>query len=400
MITILDKTYCCGCGACDQICPKQCIILQTDKEGFIYPVVNKDACVNCGLCEKVCPELTDSNKRYPLKVVASINSNEQIRKNSSSGGIFSLLAEWIISQGGVVFGAKFNEKWEVVHDYTETIDGLSLFRGSKYVQSIIGDNYRKAELFLKAGRKVLFSGTPCQIMGLKGYLRTDYDNLLKIDFVCHGVPSPKVWQIYLNEAKEKFAHRSVDGKNSVLSPKFMSFITGINFRDKLSGWKKYSFSLSFANASAAGEENAVFHSDKFYENLYMQAFLADLTLRPSCYNCPAKAGKSGSDITIGDFWGIEHIVPEIDDDKGVSLVMIHNLKYENVFSSAQLLDAQYEDAVRYNPSIEKSVGEPIYRGLFFKTLLKRKRFDAAYNTTISKKFLKRVRRIIYRKLGI
>jgi len=199
MIQIKDKSVCCGCSACVQICPKQCISLKEDKEGFLYPTVNHAFCVECGKCEKVCPELHPFEVHEPLKVYAAKHQDDAVRKVSSSGGIFTLLADMVIDEGGVVFGACFDSDWSVVHDFTETHEGLQAFRGSKYLQSRIGNTYRQAEVFLKAGRKVLFTGTPCQIAGLKKYLHKDYENLLAVDFVCHGVPSPLVWKKYLEE---------------------------------------------------------------------------------------------------------------------------------------------------------------------------------------------------------
>ena len=242
MINIEDKKKCCGCSACVQRCPKQCISLQEDEEGFLYPQVDKKICVNCGLCEKVCPVLNPVKARKPQVVFAARAIDEKVRLESSSGGVFTVLAELVIERGGVVFGAKFNEKWEVVHAYTESKEGLSAFRGSKYVQSKIENSYKQAESFLKAGREVLFSGTPCQIAGLKLYLRKEYTNLLTVDFVCHGVPSPMVWKDYL---EEKIRPLGVVGKNMVssLSLKDMPVITGISFRDKRNGWKKYGFAV-------------------------------------------------------------------------------------------------------------------------------------------------------------
>lgn len=193
MIDILDKQKCCGCSACMQRCPKQCIAMQEDSEGFCYPIVDRNACIACGLCEKVCPMLNPYKARKPLEVHAAINRDEQIRRESSSGGIFTLLAEQTIRKGGVVFGARFDGNWEVRHDWCENIEGLGQFRGSKYVQSRIGACYRQAEIFLKSGRSVLFSGTSCQIAGLHRFLGKSYDNLLSVDVICHGVPSPLVW---------------------------------------------------------------------------------------------------------------------------------------------------------------------------------------------------------------
>ena len=193
MIKITDKKDCCGCAACVQRCPKQCISLKEDGEGFLYPVVDESLCVGCGLCEKVCPIINRPEKLPVKEVLAVKNRNEEERMASSSGGVFVALAKKVIDQGGVVFGAVFDENWEVRHTYAENMDGVRPMMGSKYVQSRIGDTFRQAEKFLKEGRKVLFTGSPCQITALHNYLRKDYPNLLSVDFLCHGVPSPGVW---------------------------------------------------------------------------------------------------------------------------------------------------------------------------------------------------------------
>jgi len=171
VINIKVKTDCCGCNACVQCCPKECIVMQEDNEGFLYPKVEALVCIDCGLCDKVCPVINQGDERKPLAVYAAKNNNEEIRKQSSSGGVFTLLAEQILVGGGVVFGARFNDKWEVIHDYTETIEGLAAFRGSKYVQSVIGESYIQAANFLKQGRKVLFAGTPCQVSGINIFFK-------------------------------------------------------------------------------------------------------------------------------------------------------------------------------------------------------------------------------------
>ena len=199
MIKIRQNSDCCGCNACTQSCPLKCISLREDREGFLYPEADLERCCNCRLCNKVCPVINRRETGNPLSVYAVKNRDEEIRRQSSSGGIFTLLAEKILDENGVVFGARFDENWDVKHDYVETREGLALFRGSKYVQSRIGDSYLQAQQFLKKGRKVLFSGTPCQIAGLKLFLGKEYDNLLAVDFVCHGVPSPLVWRMYLSQ---------------------------------------------------------------------------------------------------------------------------------------------------------------------------------------------------------
>ncbi len=190
---------CCGCEACRSICPRHCISMKKDNEGFLYPVRKTEDCINCNLCEKVCPVLYPVNNAKEKFVFAAFNINETVRLQSSSGGLFTLIAEKIIERGGVVFGACFDGNWNVVHDYTDTIEGLTKFRGAKYVQSYIGNSFIKVKNFIESGREVLFTGTPCQVAGLKKFLKKPYSNLFTIDLVCHGVPSPWVWKKYLHE---------------------------------------------------------------------------------------------------------------------------------------------------------------------------------------------------------
>lgn len=367
MITIKEPKDCCGCNACAQRCPKQCITLTEDHEGFLYPKVNTEFCIECGLCEKVCPVINQGSPKEPL-VYAAINPDEKIRKESSSGGIFTLLAEKIIKENGVVFGARFDDNWEVKHDYTETMEGLATFRGSKYVQSRIEDNYLKAEKFLKDGRKVLFSGTPCQIAGLKKFLRKEYDNLLAVDFICHGVPSPKVWRMYLDETCGNLIGKG--GKNSVSSALAdgggKSYIEAISFRHKILGWKKFSFFLKPIQGGKKSEE--IF--EPFSENVFMKGFLQDLYLRPSCYQCPCKSGKSGSDICIADFWGVQNLFPEIDDDRGTSLIFINTDKGKLAYTNLSINSkhTSYADVIKYNSAAVKSSRPHGKRADFFKKI--------------------------------
>ena len=364
MIKITNLVDCCGCASCVQVCPKKCISFKEDKQGFRYPFVNNSLCIDCGRCEKVCPIYKDHLVKTPIVVYAAKNKNEVIRRASSSGGIFSILAEQVITDGGVVFGAKFDENWEVVHDYTETIDGLAAFRGSKYLQSRIEDNYKKVKVFLQNGRKVLFSGTPCQIAGLKSFLQKDYDNLVCVDFVCHGVPSPKVWRKYNFEIAKK-------NERNLLSRFFFSncrsLVKGINFRDKCSGWKKFSLTFSFSETSGKIEKNSLIKSVVFSQDAFMKAFLKNIILRPSCYGCRFREGKSESDITLGDFWGIDKLKPEFDDDLGVSLVMINSSKGYSFLPTTELtyIRMTYDDAKKHNSSIYKSSQEHSMRNYFF-----------------------------------
>ena len=262
MIKIQNKQDCCGCAACVQRCPKHCISMKEDSEGFLYPVVDEGMCIDCGLCEKVCPIINRPEKLPVKEVLAVKNRNEAERMASSSGGVFIALAKKTIEKGGVVFGAVFDENWEVMHTYAETLDEVKPMMGSKYLQSRIGNSFRDAEKFLKEDREVLFIGSPCQVTALHNYLRKDYPNLLSIDFLCHGVPSPGVWRKYLDEEFHLSARRAAAGKNTVLSSSLKSVpvITGIEFRDKtLNGWKKYSFVVRGKSASKA-DKNSVLSS--------------------------------------------------------------------------------------------------------------------------------------------
>ena len=377
MLQVTDKQDCCGCHACTSVCARQCISMQEDNEGFLYPVVDEGTCTDCGLCEKVCPVINQDEPRKPLKVYAAKNKDEEIRKQSSSGGIFTPLAESVIREGGVVFGAKFDKDWNVVHAWTDTIEGIADFRGSKYVQSTIGDTYREAREFLKQGRKVLFSGTPCQIAGLRKFLRKEYDNLLTVDVVCHGVPSPLVWRKYLEETREKLRAERDAGKNTVSSSLMeMPVITGISFRDKTHGWKKYGFRFRYAASKAAGNSVSSSANDSertllqpFPENVFMKGFLKNLYLRPSCYACASRSGKSGSDISIADFWGVQNYYPEFDDDRGVGLVLVNSDKGRKAYeqTNSDSIESTYEQGLNQNPCLEHSVARTKHVKTFWDT---------------------------------
>lgn len=350
MIQLNSKYDCCGCSACAQSCPKGCIIMRADEEGFLYPQIDTDTCIRCGLCERVCPIINQSLPQKPHSIYAAKNKNEDIRLKSSSGGIFTLLAERTINNGGIVFGAKFNDKWEVVHDYTETIDGISAFRGSKYVQSSIGCCYKQAREFLEKDRKVLFSGTPCQIAGLHLFLNKEYPNLTTVDIICHGVPSPLVWHKYVDLLK-----------STTILP-----LSKISHRDKTEGWKMFGI-------KATNNNNEIVCQENLQINIYLKTFLSNLCLRPSCYKCHALNGRSHSDITIADFWGIEHLHPEFDDDKGANLVFVNSEKGTEIFNSlnCEKIETNFESAIKYNTSYYKSVNEPKYRTYFFKNFHKK-----------------------------
>lgn len=347
MIEIKDKHNCCGCAACVQKCARQCISLLEDSEGFLYPVIDTEKCIDCGLCETVCPELNQYDKQSSLTTLAAINIDECVRLESSSGGVFSLLAEQTIKDGGVVFGARFDEKWEVVIDCSDTLEGIAQFRGSKYLQARTEDSFFRCEQFLKKGRRVLYSGTPCQVAGLKHFLGKEYRNLFTVDVVCHGVPSPKVWRKYLDETVG------------------VSNVKGVSMRDKVEGWQNYHLSISYVD----GDKSRIL-SSPYGKNDYMRAFLKDMILRPSCYRCKSRELRSGSDITIGDYWGIDDVCPEMNDDKGICLVLANTEKGKSILESdgMKFKETSFEEGYRGNPSICRSPMPWIRRKQFFEYL--------------------------------
>ena len=376
MIHIIDKKNCCGCSACVQRCPKQCIRLEEDTEGFLYPKVDEEACIKCGLCEKVCPILNRADKLPVQEVLAVKNQNEEERVNSSSGGVFLPLAREVINKGGVVFGAVYDDSWEVHHVYAEKIVDVYPMMGSKYLQSKIGNTYKEAERFLKQGREVMFVGSPCQIAGLRTFLRNkDYPNLLAVDFLCHGVPSPGVWRRYLAEnyggydAEYQSRLQATDGKNTVLlsSLNAKSPIGDIKFRDKEEdGWKKFRFVVRQKSASKA-DKNSVLSSDIHYDNPFMRGFLSDIYLRPSCYECKCKNGVNHSDLTIGDYWAARVTDQDFDDDRGVGLVLVNTAKgkeYLNVLGMI-VRESTLEKAHLCNGGFNEHTKPHAKRKLFF-----------------------------------
>lgn len=348
---VIEKSKCVGCMACKNICPKNAINIKIDKNGFEYPEIDENICVKCGMCKKVCPVLhLHEDKLKNIEVYACINKNDGVRLESSSGGVFSLIAEYILRQNGVVFGAKFNNKLEVVHDYAENLNELEQFRGSKYLQSQINDSYKKAKFFLESGRKVLFTGTPCQIEGLICYLSKDYENLYTQDIICHGVPSPKVWKKNLEYRKQLKGELPIN----------------VNFRRKdILGWSNYQVSYKYSK-----EEKNICHRD----DPYMLFFLNNLNLRESCYQCNFKKINRNSDITIADFWGINNINKNLNDEKGISAVIVNSNKgkhmLEAIKQDLKLSKANIEDIIKYNSCINKSTWYNKDRERFFDDLEK------------------------------
>lgn len=350
MINIIDKSKCCACNACVQTCPKTCISMHTDDEGFYYPKVDLEKCIDCKLCERVCPFKDIPKANIPIKTLGAKNIDLEQRLLSSSGAVFTILGEYVLSHNGVVFGATYDEAWNVTHTYAESSEDLRKFVGSKYVQSEIRNSFKSVEKFLKEGRLVLFTGTPCQVKGLKKYLRHEFNNLITTEIVCHGVPSSKIWGKFKSEIHLR------DKINE---------ISQVNFRAKqLDGycWQKYGMVIK-------GNGGETVFSKEARSTVYFKLFLSDLILRPSCYVCNAKNGASGADITLGDFWGINNVMPDFADDMGISLMLIHSQKgqvaLKDIQDKLEIKETTFEEAISQNPSYVHSVKEPKERRKFW-----------------------------------
>ncbi len=350
MITLASVAQCSGCTACKAVCPKQAIAMVADHEGFLRPQIDAEKCVQCHACEHACPILHPGEPDATPTCYAARTKDEALRMVSSSGGIFTELARPILAKGGVVFGCVWEKPVLVaIHAKAETEDELAAMRGSKYVQSDLRDTYREAKAELQKGHDVLFSGTPCQIAGLNKYLGKSYDNLLTVEIICHGVPSPTVFEKYKQE---------------------LGLPITVNFKDKTESWHNPTFSWKSSNGNASRE--------KLYANAYALAFLRDFCLRPSCYDCQAKGGRSKADITIADFWGIEKICPELDDDRGTSAVLLHSKKGLQMWEALQGVEyksVSFDDVLMGNPSYIRSVAQPKNRNLFMRRFRKIRKLD-------------------------
>lgn len=371
MTNICNYDLCTGCSACANICPKHCIKMVHDNEGFMRPEIDQNVCVKCEKCRSICPVCNHpvDDKRKP-DVYAVQNIDDQEREKSSSGAVFPLLAEYVLDQNGVVFGAGYNNRLEVVHKACVSMDELEALKGSKYVQSDIGDCYRKAKEYLDARRTVLFTGTPCQIAGLHSFLQKEYSNLFTQDLICHGVPSPFIWRKYL-DYREK-----TEGSDALFA----------SFRNKDKGWRVFSLFIEFKNKSI--------YKETLFNDMYLLMFLKNICLRKSCEHCAFKDIHRQSDITLADLWGLKTILPEWDDDKGTSLVMIHTKKgkelLNNISNKIKLQSIEYDIAVKSNPSMTESVTASPLRDRLLKDSEKMP-FDKLYEKYCGSSLLSRLR---------
>ena len=374
MTEVLERQKCTGCGACATACPKKCITMQSDSDGFLYPSIDTSLCVDCGACRDVCPVISKSGEQLAMpKAFVAIGLDEKVRLKSSSGGVFTILAEEILENGGVVFGAAFDSEFKVVHTAVEEKRELSKLRGSKYVQSEIGGSYKEIKKHLQEGRQVLFSGTPCQVAGLKSYLKKDYDNLLCLDFICHGVPSPDLWKRYVEFCEEKN-----DSK-----------LTAASFRDKSESWGSFSMRLEF--------QNGKIQSNNLNKDCYLRAFLSDVALRPSCYDCSFKTVGRDVDITLADYWDVSKIHPEMFDNKGTSLVLVHSEKggelLKSVAERVSYKPTELDVALASNQAAVRSAAKPRSREAFLSDI-KILGFEKTVNKYCDGYYKKQLKRVI------
>lgn len=301
---MVDQSRCTGCGACVGVCPVSAIAMKEDAEGFLYPEIDPSLCVGCDACNRACPVEQSREPEQKAKAFMAYSRDPLLRKQSSSGGAFSMLARKILEQGGTVFGCAMDADCRgASHIRVESLEDLARLRGSKYVQSRMDDVLRQVQKDLREGRWVLFSGTPCQVAGLRGFLGDQkQEKLLTVDLICHGAPSPMVWREYVRQLEKEAGSKLIR----------------VQFRDKARGWRLFSLHCEFENGSVRSKTVA--------EDLYLRSFVQDLYLRPSCHQCAFKGNGYRSDLTLGDFWGVERVLPQEAGDEGVSLIIAHTGK--------------------------------------------------------------------------
>lgn len=349
MIDINNKKDCCGCSACANVCPKHCISMVEDNEGFLYPKINQDVCINCGLCEKVCPIKNPIEEQINPKQKAFVvqNRNDGILRESTSGGAFSAIAKWVINQNGVVFGARLNQNFEVEHYAVEKYEDLKFFRNSKYVQSNIGQTYSQVRNYLKDGRKVLFSGTGCQLEGLLHYLGRSYENLYTVDVICRAVPSPLVLRKYLEMQQQRGMK-----------------IDDVKFRDKCHGYKYSTMSLFTSN-------NRDYH-EGIDTDVYLRAFFSGMSFRPCCADCKFRKRHRRTDMTIWDCFTIDEFSKDLDNDRGATRILVHSPRAIKIVhemeSDLKIVEVNVEKAIKGVKELTQSPKFHPLREAFFEDL--------------------------------
>lgn len=330
---ITDVTHCTGCRACEQLCPSKCISIAMDNDGFLYPTIDEKKCIQCGLCARRCPSNTYATdvKTKKSSVYAVKLKDKQKLLESSSGGAFTAIAEYVLEKGGAVFGCVYDKDLTARHIRICKKENLELLKGSKYVQSDTGNTFTVAKGLLEKGIYVLYTGTPCQIAGLKAFLKKDYTNLLTVDLICHGVPSPIFFKKYISWIEKHY------------NGKVLSFI----FRDKAKGGWGFTSSVKIKKGKKIKTKTFIPDQSPYY-NL----FLSGSIYRICCYKCLYASPNREGDFTIGDFWGIENSHPGFLSDGGVSLLMVNSKKARSVFSNLQkwlfYIEATFEEASAEN----------------------------------------------------
>lgn len=347
-IMICSKDICTGCAACYNICPSRCITMVSDAEGFLHPEIDIENCTDCGACKRVCPIIhaLEPNHFATPKVYACWNKDEDIRFQSASGGVFSALAQHVLDEGGIVFGAAFDENMRIKHIAVDRQEDLGKLRSSKYVQSDVGCSYIKVKEFLEQNKKVLFSGTPCQIAALYAVVGQDNRNLITCDILCKGVPSPGLFTRYVK----------------YLETTFQSKLVNINFRHKCKGWELVSTMATFSN----GRQSILTNTN----NSFMFGFGKGFTIRLSCYHCLYKNIERLGDITLGDFWGIGELVPFNHNTRnGISLILVNSEKGHQFFEETSqrfcFEERTLKEATNRQPVLNYNIPEPKNRKQFF-----------------------------------
>lgn len=350
MIEITDKFNCCGCTACAAICPKSCISMKEDNEGFLYPTVDKEACVNCGACDRVCPILNNvPEKPFEQKAYIVQHKDSQILRESTAGGAFTAIAKYTINNGGVVFGVAYDDNFKVHHTLITKIDDIARFRNSKYVQSDVGNTYKQAKIYLDSGKIVCYSGTPCQIEGLKKYLKKDFDNLITVDVVCRAVPSPGIWEKYITMMNEKHGQ-----------------ISSVRFRDKTLGYQYSTMEIKDSDGKT--------YRDGIEAQPWLRMFFSGMIIRPSCSDCKFRSRYRRSDFTIWDCFNIYSIDKSFNENIGTTRVLLHTQKAEHIFDRVKddfiYKEISAETAVNGVREMQKSPELNSRRDEFFKDVNK------------------------------
>lgn len=346
MEKIVYKILCTGCASCLNICKKKAISMEVGEDGFKYPVIDESKCINCGLCKKKCPVLNNECNKSINNCYVGYAIDDSIKDKTSSGGIFPLVANYVLDNKGIVIGAAFDDDNKLKHIAITKKSELDKLKGSKYLQSDLNNIFTYIKENIKENL-ILFVGTPCQVAGLRAFIKNDYNNLICIDLICHGAPSPKLFDKYVKELEEKTNDKLIN----------------YNFRDKSTGWDTYSNTAIFKNNK---------YSELQCDNNYMKLFLSDIALRESCYNCNFKLGNKYSDITLGDFWGVNNYYPEMYDKKGVSAIIINTEKGNEIFgiinSQIKFKECKLDEIVAGNPSLKISSNRPKNRDEFFEEI--------------------------------